>query len=96
MKYLLCILILIKVLYATTADELMQLHSVTTAEMNAISTPQAGSVVYNSTENTLYFYTGSVWKKMRSDGTETIIHAGSGMTVTGDGSNATPYTIGVN
>ena len=64
--------------------------------MNAISTPQAGSVVYNSTENTLYFYTGSVWKKMRSDGTETIIHAGSGMTVTGDGSNATPYTIGVN
>ena len=83
-------------IYAVTADELMQLHSVTTAEMNAISTPQAGSVVYNSTENTLFFYTGSVWKKMRANGTETIINAGSGMTVTGDGSNTTPYTVGIN
>ena len=96
MKYLLSMLIFTAIVYAITAEELLQLHSVTTTEMNNISAPQAGSVVYNSTENTLYFYTGSIWKKMRANGTETIINAGSGMTVTGNGSNTTPYTVGIN
>ena len=96
MKYLLSILALVSTLHAITADELMQLHSVTATEMNNISTPQAGSVVYNSTENTLFFYTGSVWKRMRANGTETVVNVGNGMTVTGNGSTSSPYAIGVN
>jgi len=64
--------------------------------MNNINAPQAGSLIYNTTENTLFFYTGSIWKRLRSSGTETILNAGSGMVVTGNGSSSTPYTIGVN
>ena len=84
------------VLYAVTADELLQVHKVTTTEMNNITTPQAGSIVFNTTENTLYFYTGTIWKKLRSTGTETIINAGSNVVITGNGSSSVPYTIGTN
>ena len=83
-------------LHAITADELMTTHKVTTSEMNNINTPQAGSLIYNTTENTLFFYTGSAWKRLRSSGTETILNAGNGMTVTGNGTTSLPYTIGVN
>lgn len=83
-------------LYAVTADELMQIHKVNTSEMNNIVTPLTGSLVYNTTEGTLYFYTGTTWKRLRSTGTETILNAGSGMTVLGNGSSAVPYSIGIN
>lgn len=84
------------VLYAVTANELMQIHKVNTSEMDNIVTPLAGSLVYNTTEGTLYFYTGTTWKRLRSTGTETILNAGSGMTVLGNGSSAAPYSIGLN
>ena len=84
------------VLYAVTADELMQIHKVNTSEMNNITAPLTGSLVYNTTEGTLYFYTGTTWKRLRSTGTETILNAGSGMTVLGNGSSAVPYSIGLN
>ncbi len=84
------------VLYAVDADEIMQIHKVTTIEMNNINTPQAGSLVYNTTENTLFFYTGTVWRRLRSTGSETILNAGSGMVVSGNGTNTSPYSIGVN
>jgi len=90
------ILIFLQPLCAVTEDELLQVHKVTTTEMNNINTPQAGSLVYNITENTIFFYTGSIWKRLRSSGTETILNGGSGMVVTGNGSSSTPYTIGVN
>ena len=83
-------------LYAITADELLEIHKVTTTEMNNINTPQAGSLVYNTTENTLFFYTGSIWKRLRSNGGETILNAGNGTVVSGNGTNASPYSIGVN
>ena len=83
-------------LNAVTAEELLQIHRITTNEMNNISAPKAGSLVYNTTENTLFFYTSTIWKRLRANGMETILNAGSGMVVTGTGSNATPYTIGVN
>ena len=83
-------------LYAVTANELLEVHKVTNTEMNNINTPQAGSLVYNTTDNTLYFYTGSVWKRLRSSGGETILNAGSGMLVTGNGTSSVPYSIGVN
>ena len=81
-------------LYALTADELMKIHKATTTEMNNISTPLAGSLVYNTSENTVFFYTGINWKKLRSEGTETIINAGNNIVITGNGSSATPYSIG--
>jgi len=81
---------------AITANELLQTHKVTTTEMNNINAPQAGSLVYNTTENTLFFYTGSIWKKLRSSGSETILTAGSGMVVSGNGTSSVPYSIGVN
>ena len=86
----------VSILHAITAGELLEVHKATTIEMNNINTPQAGSLIYNTTENTLFFYTGSAWKRLRSSGTETILNAGSGMVVTGNGSNSTPYAIGVN
>jgi hypothetical protein len=98
MKFLILLLLLAtsSTLHAVTADELLEVHKVTTTEMNNINAPQAGSLVYNTTENTLFFYTGTVWKQLRSTGGETILNAGSGMVVSGNGSSASPYSIGVN
>ena len=96
-KNLLIILLSIpSITFAVTTDELLEVHKTTTTEMNNINAPQAGSLVYNTTENTLFFYTGTVWKKLRSSGGETILNAGSGMVVTGNGTSSVPYTIGVN
>ena len=84
------------VLHAVTADESIQIHKVNTTEMNNIIAPLVGSLVYNTAESTLYFYTGVTWKRLRFNGTETILNAGSGMTVLGNGSSVTPYSIGFN
>jgi hypothetical protein len=35
--------------------------SCTTAQMNALSSPQAGWVIYNSSEGEPFFYNGSDW-----------------------------------
>ena len=82
-------------LSAVTADELMQIHKVTTAEMNNINTPTSGTLVYNTSENSLYFYTGTAWKIIRSNGSETIFNAGLGIVVSGNGTTSTPYTVGL-
>jgi len=99
MKYFFYIIVTLLIinskLLAVTSEELMQVHKVTTSEMNSITNPYAGSLVYNTTENSLYFYTGTVWKKMRSNGSETIINAGSGISITGNGQTSTPYVIGI-
>lgn len=86
--------VVIRLNAAPTSDELVLLHNVTTTEMNAIASPSAGSLVYNTTENATFFYTGTVWKKMRSSGDETIVTAGSGITVSGNGTPSSPYVIG--
>jgi len=80
---------------AVTADELMQIHKVTTTEMNNINTPIPGSLVYNTSENSLYFYTGTLWKKMRSSGSETIVNAGTNINISGNGTTSAPYVIGL-
>jgi len=46
---------------APTAGELIKVHSVTTVEMNAIASPETGSVVYNTEEKRIYQYDGSNW-----------------------------------
>lgn len=90
------ILLLLQPCYAVTAEELLEVHKVTTTEMNNISTPQSGSLVYNTTEDTLFFYTGTIWKRLKSNGDEIIINAGIGIVVTGNGTSSVPYTIGAN
>ncbi len=51
----------------TTETELfnrLQLYSLTTTEINALASPQAGQVVYNSTLNQMCLYNGSAWQKI--------------------------------
>ncbi|MBC8194129.1 MAG: hypothetical protein ISR55_10510 [Bacteroidetes bacterium] len=38
-----------------------------TAEMNAITSPPNGLMVYNTTVNTVYFYNGSNWRKLNNN-----------------------------
>ena len=42
-------------------EDPMQLKSVTTTQRDALSNPQAGDTVYNSTTGTIDFYNGSDW-----------------------------------
>ena len=98
MKYIyLMILLLIQStsLYALSSDELVKIHSVSTTEMNNISTPKEGNLVFNSTENSLFVYTGSAWKRIKVNADATIVHAGSGITISGNGTVSTPYQIGI-
>ncbi len=83
------------ILYATTADELLAIHKVTTNEMNSIATPQAGSLVYNTTENAIFFYTGTAWKRMRPTGAETVVNAGNATILSGSGTTTSSYVIGI-
>lgn len=45
---------------------LLGLINATTTEMNAVSNPITGSLLYNTTENGVYKYNGSVWEKVGS------------------------------
>ena len=38
----------------------------TTTQINAISSPATGLMVYNTTENTICFYNGTTWQKVTS------------------------------
>jgi hypothetical protein len=76
-------------LYAVTSGELMQIHNVSSDDMNNIENPIAGTLVYNSTEKTLYFYTGTMWKKMNpSSSSKTAITASDGNIVLVDTNNS--------
>jgi len=44
---------------------LIQVHPATTAEMNALH-PNEGALIYNTTENSLYVYNGTVWEKHKN------------------------------
>lgn len=41
--------------------ELLGLHKLTTAEMNSIANPIIGTLLYNTTENKTFIYSGSSW-----------------------------------
>lgn len=76
-------------------DELMQLHNVTTAEMNAIITPVEGSLLFNTDDRAIYEYNNSQWNRVSSDGSDTKLVAGNGITITGSGTSSDPYQISV-
>ncbi|WP_420398897.1 hypothetical protein [Flagellimonas sp.] len=44
-----------------TAGDLVAIHNVTTLEMNSISNPEEGSMVYNTTTSSMHFYSNSAW-----------------------------------
>ena len=47
-------------------DESLRLQNLTTTEINAIASPQAGDMVYNTTLNQVCFYNGTAWQKITS------------------------------
>ncbi|MCF6244512.1 MAG: hypothetical protein L3J43_05695 [Sulfurovum sp.] len=75
------------------SDELVVLHTVTTAEMNAITTPVIGSLIFNTDDNEVYERNTTAWHSISSDGSETKIVAGNCMEVSGTGTTSNPYIV---
>jgi len=74
-----------------SSDELTQLHSVTTSEMNAITSAIKGSLVFNTDDKEVYERNATDWKRMMSNGSETHIVSGSCIDITGTGTSSNPY-----
>jgi len=61
--------------FATTSEDLMQIHVLTTTEISALSSPAEGSMIYNASTKKINFYNGAGWLPMdgesiySSDGT---------------------------
>jgi hypothetical protein len=91
MKKLLFLLILLVSTFThaqLVGDEVLQLHSGTTAEMNAITNPQVGHIIHNSTTNTLWYYDGTNWVETSKVGPTVytgffIINASGSQSITG-------------
>jgi hypothetical protein len=75
------------------SDELVQLHNVTTSEMNSITSPQRGSLVFNTDDKEIYERNNTAWNKISSDGSETKIVAGDCTHVLGTGTTSDLYVI---
>jgi len=75
----------------------------TTTQMNAIGSPATGLMVYNTSDNTFYFYTGASWNKVEGAaeadgviGNEVLdATANGGLFRSGAGTGASPYTLGI-
>ena len=75
------------------SDELVTLHPVTTIEMNAITSPMQGSLVFNTDNNEVYERNDTDWHRITSTGSETKILSGQCMDVTGLGTSTSPYIV---
>jgi len=66
---------------AFNGDYTFQLESATQTDINAISTPQKGMMIYNITDNKLYYYNGTQWinidKTIISTDSDNALNAGS-------------------
>ena len=80
---------------APLSDELIVIHNATTAEINSIASPIDGSLVFNTDDNEVYERNATVWKRISSNGDETKIVAGNGITITGAGTASDPYQISI-
>ena len=56
-------------------DEVLQLHSGTTSEMNSMSNPQTGHIIHNTSTNTLWHYDGTSWLEIDKV-TPTVVYVG--------------------
>ena len=64
MKKLLFLLLALSISLSSATlegDEVLQLHSGTTAEMNAVTSPKKGHVILNTDTNTIWHYNGTSW-----------------------------------
>ena len=90
------IFFIISILHAVPQnDELVVLHSVTTAQMNAISSPVVGSLVFNTSDSQIYERNTTGWNRISANGSETKIVNGNGIMITGSGTTADPYQISI-
>jgi hypothetical protein len=48
------------------ANLLVKIHELTTTEMNAIVSPEKGSLAYNTSVNAMFFYNGADWAEMNT------------------------------
>jgi len=80
---------------APLSDELVVLHNVNTVEMNAIVSPIRGSLIFNTDDKEVYKRNATTWDKISSDGSETKVISGEGVTMTGEGTPANPYIFNI-
>ena len=78
---------------APTANDLVAIHAATLAEINAITSPFEGSLIYNTDDKFLYQYTGSSWQKLTPEGNETKMVSEGNVTISGSGTTADPYKV---
>ena len=74
-------------------DELLMIHTATTAEMDAIIGVAEGSLIFNTEDNTLQEHNATAWHRVTSDGTETKITPTGCTQVVGSGATSDPYRI---
>ena len=60
---------------APLSDELVVLHNVNTVDMNDISSPIEGSLIFNTDDKEIYERNATAWNRISSDGSETKIVA---------------------
>ncbi|MEE9362880.1 MAG: hypothetical protein V3U92_09820 [Cellulophaga sp.] len=72
LQFLTILLICVSVEAQIAGDLLLSLTNATTVEMNAISNPSTGALLYNTTESKVVQYNGSSWEKIDSTPTWTL------------------------
>ena len=87
------VLMLVQLNAAPVNDELVVLHNVTTAEMNAIVSPVIGSLIFNTDDKEVYERNATAWRRISSDGSDTKVLQDTCMEITGTGTSADPYII---
>ncbi len=60
-------------------EELEGLHSVQTSNLNAITNPIIGSILYNPTDEKVYYYTANGWKAAGSEKSDIQFDASTGI-----------------
>jgi|GEM_PF-3675107 hypothetical protein len=58
-------------------DKGLLLPRMTNAQMNAIASPSAGLVVFNTTDSCLYFYTGAAWRSQCQSNVDATFASGT-------------------
>lgn len=66
------------------AMSLMGIPTGTTTEMNNITGAATGSILYNTTDNAIYYWTGSAWSRATDDQTASEVNAATPVDVDGD------------
>ncbi|MFK5971970.1 MAG: fibrinogen-like YCDxxxxGGGW domain-containing protein [Flavobacteriaceae bacterium] len=74
-------------------DELVALHIVSTSEMNTIISPIQGSLIFNSDDNEVYQFNGTLRDRISSTGNEIIIIEGDDIAITDMSTTLDPYII---